>query len=412
VIAPPGPDTRGAAEVRILFAAARRRRRRRVSAGVIGVVVLAAVGLGLAGGWQGGHATAAHRLPGPGHASRLPRFTLPAATVDWLDYAGSLHVGDVATRAQHVVAAIPALAGGGRLVPAGRYLYADGPGVIMRLDPATGKVWRVARGEVFFVSADGQRLYISRTDTSMVELLTGDSSAAPRRLTVPAGWYVNPADEAVAGGVLVDSHAGDASRRPWNLAVWNPATGTVKIIGRGAALVLGSYTPPAARYSLVAWEPPNCLLGNCPIEITDTASLATVTVRSPLRHGFIISGASFSPGGAELAVFARTASLSPVRTSISVLTLITTRTGAVRMVPDAHLDTTEDAGWALWLPGGNRLLAGALNYSYAVDTTTYAARPFFFFPGYADHDIMDTPDINFSAVLLPSGRAPSPGGPS
>jgi hypothetical protein len=39
-----------------------------------------------------------------------------------------------------------------------------------------------------------------------------------------------------------------------------------------------------------------------------------------------------------------------------------------------------------------------------------AARPFFFFPQTAgvpgaDHNIMDTPDINFSAVLLPSAAA-------
>ena len=42
-----------------------------------------------------------------------------------------------------------------------------------------------------------------------------------------------------------------------------------------------------------------------------------------------------------------------------------------------------------------------------MDTSTYAARPFFFFPQTgdgpdADHDIMDTPDINFSAVLVPA----------
>lgn len=56
------------------------------------------------------------------------------------------------------------------------------------------------------------------------------------------------------------------------------------------------------------------------------------------------------------------------------------------------------------------MLAGALAYSYAVDTTTYEARPFFFFPQTADgraadHNIMDTPDINFSAVVLPPVRA-------
>ena len=87
-----------------------------------------------------------------------------------------------------------------------------------------------------------------------------------------------------------------------------------------------------------------------------------------------------------------------------------TRTGAVRAVRTARLVTQEDAGWILWLPGGTRLLAGALTYSYAVDTTTYAARPFFFFPQAADgpaadHNIMDTPDVNFSAVVLPQVAA-------
>jgi hypothetical protein len=44
----------------------------------------------------------------------------------------------------------------------------------------------------------------------------------------------------------------------------------------------------------------------------------------------------------------------------------------------ARLVTQEAAGWILWLPAGQRLLAGALSYSYAVDTSTYVARPFFF----------------------------------
>jgi hypothetical protein len=72
----------------------------------------------------------------------------------------------------------------------------------------------------------------------------------------------------------------------------------------------------------------------------------------------------------------------------------------------ARLVTQEDAGWFLWLPGGNRLLAGALLFSYAIDAQTDQARPFFFDAQKAagtgaDHNIMDTPDINFSAVLLP-----------
>jgi hypothetical protein len=132
--------------------------------------------------------------------------------------------------------------------------------------------------------------------------------------------------------------------------------------------------------------------------------MTTVTVRSPLRHGFTIPGAAFSPDGTQLAVFARTASLSPFRANRSDLGLVSTSAGSVRLVPGAQLDTTEDAGWAVWLPGGTRLLAGALDFSYAVDANTRAVRPFFFFPGGADHDIMDTPDLNFSSVLLPGRR--------
>jgi hypothetical protein len=129
-------------------------------------------------------------------------------------------------------------------------------------------------------------------------------------------------------------------------------------------------------------------------------------VRSPLRHGFTDPGSAFSPGGRRLAVFARQASLNSNRANRSELAIINTRTGTLRLAPAAHLLTQEDAGWAVWLPGGQRLLVGALLYSYAVDAKTLAAMPFFFFPAaastYGDHDIMESGDINFSATVLPS----------
>ncbi len=57
------------------------------------------------------------------------------------------------------------------------------------------------------------------------------------------------------------------------------------------------------------------------------------------------------------------------------------------------------------MPRPRRLLVGALLYSYAVDAKTLAARPFFFIHATYDHDIMDTPDINFSATVIPAARA-------
>jgi hypothetical protein len=53
--------------------------------------------------------------------------------------------------------------------------------------------------------------------------------------------------------------------------------------------IIDAYTPPGARYSLLAWTPAGCTQ-HCPVGITNTATLASLTVRSPGRHGFTYSG--------------------------------------------------------------------------------------------------------------------------
>lgn len=417
MIAPPRRRLPDAAQVQALFAEARRRRRRRrLAAGVAGLVLAGLAVAVSSGAWshqpRRGPAHAAHP---PAAAHRAPGFTLPPAAVAWVDYSGQVHIGDVSTLAQHVAGTIPAWAGAGWLVQAGGRIYGSGPAVIRKFDPATGATVRLGPGVGVFPSADGRHAYVERTSTSLVELRASGREVL-RRLHTPAGWYLvpNAAGEVTAGagggGIVVSSRPDGSSRTPRNLATWDPATGKVTLVARGAAVV-GAYTPPGDRNSLIAWAPAPCMSGNCPIEITNTATRATVTARSQLPYGFIGQGAAFSPDGTRLAVFERTASInSSCCANNSVLAIVNTRTGAVRAVRAARLVTEEDAGWILWLPGGRRLLAGALSYSYAVDTTTYAARPFFFFlqtadgPD-ADHNIMDTPDINFSAVLLPSVAA-------
>lgn len=411
MIAPPSHGSPDAAQVQVLFAEARRRRRRRLAAGLVSLVLAGLAAAVSIGAWshqpRRGPAQAA-RAPAP--AQRVPGFSLPPATVAWADYSGRLHIGDVATMAQHVAGTIPAWAGAGWLVQAGGRIYgADSP-VIREFDPATGTTVRLGPGVGVFPSADGRHIFVERTSTSLAELRAGGRGVL-RRLHTPAGWYLVPdvageVTAGVAGGILVSSHPDR------NLATWDPATGKVALVARGAVAV-ADYTPPGGRYSLIAWAPAPCTAGNCPVEITSTATRATVTARSPLPYGFA-QGAAFSPGGTRLAVFERTASVNSLCcANNSVLAIVDTRTGAVRAVRAARLVTEEDAGWILWLPGGRRLLAGALAYSYAVDVATGAARPFFFFPQTADgpgadHDIMDTPDVNFSAVLLP----PSAAGPT
>ncbi len=130
------------------------------------------------------------------------------------------------------------------------------------------------------------------------------------------------------------------------------------------------------------------------MRISSTLTGVTVSVRSPLHYGFVAAGApAFSPGGTQMAVFVRTASLG-ASNGMSQLAIVNTRTGMVHLVPGTKLFTTEDAFWAMWLPHSQRILAGAVGSAYAVDARTLTARPFSFLPS----------TDGFSAVALPPRR--------
>jgi hypothetical protein len=163
---------------------------------------------------------------------------------------------------------------------------------------------------------------------------------------------------------------------------------------------MAAYTPPGASYSLLAWEPAACSAGqNCPLHITDTATLSTRTLRSPLHHGFAVGGA-FSPDGKQLAVFAARHSDG---TGAVRLAMASTATGTLRLAGSIPLAVGCASGWALWLPDGRHLIAGATEASYAVNAATLSARPLFFTHS-RDHYIETSQDINYSAVLMPPRR--------
>jgi hypothetical protein len=330
--------------------------------------------------------------------------------VAWVDYNGALHVGDVATGTQHVVATAGSDAGGWFVAAAGHVYWPDFNtskriAAIRDYDLATGKIRYLARGESVFASADSRHVYIMRSGTRLIEL-RADGSGAPRRLTVPAGWQLSfPHPVGVAdGGIVVNAHPRRENGPAPAIAIWYPRTGMLRIIG-GDGDVMAAYTPRGAQFSLVAWSSGPCRNENCLLKITNTSTLATLAVRSPLGHGFTDPGVAFSPDGKQLAAFVRRASINSSWPNHSELALIDTRTGTLRVVRAAKFVTQEDAGWVLWLPGSQLLLAGALLYSYAVDAKTLAVRPFFFFFPGNEHDIMTTPDVNFSAVVIPGRDA-------
>jgi hypothetical protein len=154
------PPAAAAAEAQMLFEEARRRRRRRWLAGGLaglltagGAVVAVVVGAPGPRPAPGSVATgrnpiaAAHKATG----------RLPDVRVAWVDYSGQLHVGDLATRAQHVVARVGASPANPMIPIGGRLYWSDDGGVnpasqafVEELNLATGRIRHVARGESVF----------------------------------------------------------------------------------------------------------------------------------------------------------------------------------------------------------------------------------------------------------------------
>jgi hypothetical protein len=396
-----GPD------INVLFAEARRRRRRRRLLGAaVSLVLAGAVAIGLIAG-SGGHSPAVRggdgRRPPVTAKSQSSRLALPAVWLACLD-DGNLVIGDPATGALRVGPAIDASSSAPLVSAGGRLYWADANtygAPIREYDLATGKIRYLPPGEAVFTSADGRHLFIARDSRTLLEM-SSDGSGRPVVLRAPAGWYMSGlgagwAPEVAAGDVIVSS-SGNQDYVPSTATegVWNPATGQVRILGAGIG-IFGVYTPPGARYSLVAWVPPSRgIAQDYSLRITKTSTGLTVVVRSPLPYGFAVGGApAFSPDGTQMAVFVRTARLGSSN-GMSQLAIVSTRTGKVQLVPGTRLYTTEDAFWALWLPRSQRILAGAVGSAYAVDARTLTARPFSFL-------FLPSTD-GFSAVVLSARR--------
>jgi hypothetical protein len=409
--APPAlPDSPGDAQA--LFAEARQRRQRRWLAGIAAVLAALAVVAAVTVIWL-------HRAPGqdlqrPGAAGVAVAARTSAVAAVWFD-GTRLRTGDISLSGRVTQRAgpeasadlLPLVQAGGRVywvnamgafVPYRPYL-AWYPRVVQYLDRATGKTGIVGPGSTAFLSANGRSLLMAQDATTLAEMPV--AGGTPRQLTLPRGWYLPGGDGqaelgysglAAANGVVVQS--GESTTwHPQMLAVWDPASGQVKVLGRGLA-VLGAYTSPGARYSLLAWLPAACRFpDNCLLKITNTATLATQTIRSPLPGGFAAGGA-FSPGGAQLAVFLNAAP-GPGR-----LALVDVRTGAVRLARTPGLVFGQDIGWALWLPDGRHLIGGTGTTSYLVDSATLSARPLLLARTHG-HSSGNNQDINFTAAILP-----------
>jgi len=389
------------AEIRALIAEARRRRNLRlVRLGGLVLFVVVALVIGLT--WPQSSAGRHHGRADSGGGVPATR-SAGSPLLVWATY-GAVVIGNLRTLATHVVAGAD-VDFSSPLVPSGGLVYwikqsggfvdgASWPRVVEALDPATGRSLVIAPGEYLFKSATGAEVYAALTDTSLTELPAGASR--PGNLTLPHGWFL-PGGEgiAVANGIIVQSSDTPAFVRPAEVAVWNPATGGVRPIGRGEGAI-AAYTPRGADFSLLAWMPASCRFPACPITITNTVTLASRTVHSPLGRGFVLGGA-FSPDGRRLAVFANLRAHAGVQKA--ELAIVGTATGAARaisgvqMIPGVKETLGQDSAWIRWLPGGTSLITQA-SRDYLVNTVTLAARPF--------HFTGSGRDINYSAEFIPA----------
>jgi hypothetical protein len=394
-----------------LFAEARRRGRRRRLAGAAVCLMLVTGATAVAVTWS-------HHPPVPGLRPAAARSADPgrntgrSSLVAWVDGNSLLHVGDLGSRTQRVVAkadaalATPLVQAGGRVYwvdTAGSYVPSLGhwSEVVQELDLATGKVAMFQPGQWIFPSADGQQLYLSQIDNESLIEVPATGPGEPRHLTVGAGWYLpgglgTAVADGAASGIVVQSDPELGIRHPPVIGIWNTRTGRVKVLGRGvgaeSGAVIGAYTAPGASHSLLAWMPATCHYPvNCTIRITSTSTLASRTLRSPLPYGFALGGA-FSPDGSQLAVFVNR---SPGTGGGQVqLAIVSTRTGAARLIPGARFVIGEDVAWARWLPGGKQLIAGGVDRDDIVTPATAAAQPLRF-----RHNAGGI--IGYSAVVLP-----------
>ncbi len=440
------PATPAPPETEDLFEEARRRRRRRrLLYSALAVLVIA----GALVAW----ATTSSRKVAPSsrprsHSSVSIRTTPAEALADpevaWVDYNSQLHIGNVLTGTQEIVASAdadpttPLVVEGDWIWWARTAPLVDGqppqvpPGGVgqsysglVGFNRATGRTVSIPKATQVFPSLDRHFLYAVFSPPGAfsgywtgvhrpspwrtIGEYTPDGRSLGRSYVWPKGWTIasaqllgNPSP-VTANGILVQSPPDLSGKTPSRLGIWNLSTGHVRELGT-VWKVDNTYTPPGARNSLVAWLPGACGLRqiSCSLRITNTATLATWSVRNPLGNDFNWGGA-FSPNGQTLAVFL--AIVSGKDGPATELGLLDLRTRQIQAVPGARINVGDALAWALWLPDGNDFLAGAVGGSignginpdnhYLVDASTHSISPFSFL---ADGN----QDVNFSVALLDS----------
>jgi hypothetical protein len=363
---------------------------------------------------------------GPNHS------VLPGTTkVVWFA-SGGLHLGNPSKGSDHVVAQVDATAT--RLVSIGGRVYffqrggpdisaANGGHRIAELDIGSGRVHSLGAGINLTTTTDGRDLLVALDPVHLVKLSPTGARLSPV-WKVPSGYTLNTYAPqhplaAVAGGIAVESaRPASSTSGAYVLAIWYPTKGTIRVVGRDA-FVIGSYTRPGANHSLLAWIDGSGAGANVNrLAITDTATMKTRLVSSPLSGVFssvvsqygsdvaefgsnFLGGGAFSPDGRELAAFV--SAFRPHDWPDAQLVLVNPNTGSVQLIANTVIQIGEPAGWATWSPTGSDLFGGSYRegpviQAFSLKVGQAQATPLTF-----DKNADD--DVTGSAVAVQVGRS-------
>ncbi len=357
---------------------------------------------------------------GPNHS------VLPGTTELVWFASGGLHLGDPSQGSNRVVAQVDATAT--RLVSIGSRVYffrrsgpdvsaANGGNRIGVLDIGSGRVHSLGAGINLTTTTDGGDLLVAIDPNHLVKLSPTGAHLSPV-WTVPSGYTLNTYASqhplaAVAGGIAVESTRPSPTSGAYVLAIWNPTRGTIRVIGHDA-FVIGSYTRPGANHSLLAWiDGSGAGVDVNRLAITDTATMTTRLISSPLSGVFssavqhygsdvvefgsnFLGGGAFSPDGRQLAAFV--SAYRPHDWPDAQLVLVNPSNGSVQLIANTVVQIGEPAGWATWSPTGTDLFGGSYRegpviQAFALKTGRAQATPLTF-------DKNATDDITGSAVSV------------
>ncbi len=214
---------------------------------------------------------------------------------------------------------------------------------------------------------DADAFYVLRSRELTRYLLPGSVDGT---WTLPDGWDLpshSSTSQVLDGRVILERS--DRSSPDHEIAVWTPATGDVRPIGR-ARWVVGATTYPDGSPK-VAWVGPDCSDGDgCGLlTVTDLDSMENRVALAPTA-GFI-GGGAFSSDGRSVALFVG----GPGQ--VADLVVLDVATMEVRVLPGTTVTIGEWFGSATWTLDGRSVIyhgGGEQTETHVVDVTTGVQR--------------------------------------